>query len=151
MRLRRVSTGWSIRGGLGHGTRLGQRLGTSASGVAAPFGLLRGHETNTPGHAINHAMQIVLPRQRRLQYHAVAHHRAAGDGPGRHGETDTGNNTGNIPYGGLLALPPTVNLETASASANRAGGWLKAFATTASTRWTAAAAMPGRYTNRPGP
>ena len=95
--------------GLGHGTRMGQRLGTSASGVAAPFGLLRGHETNTPGHAINHAMQIVLPRiagcKIMLSRNIVL---PATDRDGT--ATNTGNNTGNIPYGGLLALPPTVSL-----------------------------------------
>ena len=90
--------------GLGHGTRMGQRLGTSASGVAAPFGLLRGHEVNTPGHAINHAMQMVLPRiagcKIMLSRDIVL---PATDRDGT--ATNIGNNTGNIPYGGLLAFP----------------------------------------------
>jgi hypothetical protein len=47
---------------LGHGTRRGERVGTSASGVAAMFGPLRGHEINTPGYRIEHALQMVLPR-----------------------------------------------------------------------------------------
>ena len=95
--------------GLGHGTRLGQRLGTSASGVAAPFGLLRGHETNTPGFAINHAMQMVLPRVAGCKImlgRTIVLPATDRDGTA----TNTGNNTGSIPYGGLLALPPTVNL-----------------------------------------
>jgi hypothetical protein len=102
---------WDIRG-LGHGTASGQRVGTSASGVAALFGLLRGFEINTTGHRIEHALQIALPRlsqngscnvmlSRNMQLPATS----------RDGTADRGdNNTGPIPYGVNLALPPNVNI-----------------------------------------
>ena len=101
--------------GLGHGTRMGQRLGTSASGVAASFGVLRGFEMNTPGHRIEHALQIVLPRiqgcrimlSRDIVLPATDRDQTA---------TAAGNNTGNIPYGGLLALPPSVNIASLNLS-----------------------------------
>ena len=48
---------WDIRG-LGHGTRRGRDVGTAASGVAGLFGVLRGHEINTPGYRIEHALHI---------------------------------------------------------------------------------------------
>jgi hypothetical protein len=53
---------WDMRG-LGHGTQSGQRMGTSASGVAGLFGVLRGFEINTPGYRIEHALRIGLPRK----------------------------------------------------------------------------------------
>ena len=46
----------------GHGSKLAERIGTSASGVAAPFGILRGWEVQQTGHPIGHALQMVLPR-----------------------------------------------------------------------------------------
>ena len=97
--------------GLGHGTRMGQRVGTYASGIAAPFGLLRGHEANTAGHAIGHALQIVLPRKpgcNVMLSRSIVLPATDRDGTA----LSEGNNTGNIPYGGLLALPRSVNLET---------------------------------------
>ncbi len=96
---------WDIKG-LGHGTRMGDRVGTSAAGVAAMFGILRGVEINDPGRKIQHALQMVLPRKsgdcgmilsRKVQLPAVS-----GDGSMNSGS----NNTGNVPYGALLALPP---------------------------------------------
>jgi hypothetical protein len=99
---------WDIRG-LGHGTRSGERLGTSASGVAMMFGLLRGHEINTPGYRIGHALQIALPRlpgQPMMLSRQVVPPATNTDGSAKQG----GNNTGNIPYGALLALPPSVNI-----------------------------------------
>jgi hypothetical protein len=103
---------WDIKG-LGHGTRMGDRLGTSASGVAALFGVLRGHEINTPGHKVQHALQIALPRKhiprarcnimlsREILLPAVSRDSSA---------LQAGQNTGNIPYGALLALPPSVTI-----------------------------------------
>lgn len=103
---------WDING-LGHGTRAGQRLGTSASGVAALFGILRGHEVNAAGYAIGHALQIALPRKhlsnqrcnimlsREIRLPATLRDGSAGQG---------GNNTGSIPYGALLALPASVDI-----------------------------------------
>lgn len=103
---------WDIEG-LGHGTKSGQRLGTSASGVAALFGILRGHEMNAAGYGIEHALQIALPRKnlsnqkcnimlsRDIQLPATLRDGTAGQ---------SGNNTGNIPYGALLALPANVDI-----------------------------------------
>jgi len=109
---------WNIKG-LGHGTRSGQRLGTSASGVAGLFGLLRGHEVNQEvnqsGRPIEHALQIALPRihwpnqtcsimlSKEVQLPATTRDGSAGA---------AGNNTGNIPYGALLALPRDVNVNS---------------------------------------
>ena len=103
---------WDIKG-LGHGTRMGERLGTSASGVAALFGVLRGHEINKAGHKIQHALQIALPGKhnpgakcsimlsRNIVLPAVSRDSSAGRAD---------RNTGNIPYGALMALPPSVNV-----------------------------------------
>jgi hypothetical protein len=103
---------WDIKG-LGHGTRMGERLGTSASGVAALFGVLRGHEINKAGHKVEHALQIALPRKhvprskcnimlsREIMLPAVSRDGSAGRAD---------QNTGNIPYGALMALPPSINV-----------------------------------------
>lgn len=99
---------WSIRGP-GHGAKLGERVGTSASGVAAMFGLLRGWEVKAAGHPIGHALQLVLPRTkpvgnarimlaREVWWPAVSMDGSAYSNP-QH-------NTGHIPYGSLWALPP---------------------------------------------
>jgi hypothetical protein len=109
-------TTWDIRG-LGHGTRRGENVGTAASGVAALFGVLRGHEINTPGHKIEHALHIGLPRKPgrgcnvmlsdQVVLPATNRDRSAGSG---------GNNGGAIPYGGLLALKPSVNIASLNLS-----------------------------------
>ena len=98
---------WDIRG-LGHGTSPGQRLGTSASGVAMLFGILRGFEINNPGQEIEHALQIGLPARsgcnimlsREVVLPATTADAFA---------NNPGNNTGSIPYGALMAIPPSVN------------------------------------------
>jgi len=92
---------------VGHGSKLGERIGTSASGVAAPFGILRGWEVKKEGHPIGHALQMVLPRlpenstmmlSREVWWPAVSM-----DGSAYH---EPSHNTGNIPYGSLWAIPP---------------------------------------------
>jgi hypothetical protein len=91
----------------GHGARLADRIGTSASGVAAPFGILRGWELKKEGHRIGHALQMVLPRlpdnsvmmlSREVWWPAVGMDGSA--------YTKATHNTGNIPYGSLWAVPP---------------------------------------------
>ena len=91
----------------GHGTRLGERIGTSASGVAAPFGILRGWEVKKEGHPIGHALQMVIPclpenfammLGREVWWPAV--------GMDGHSFINAEHNTGNIPYGSLWAIPP---------------------------------------------
>lgn len=96
---------WDIRG-LGHGTRPGDRLGTSASGVAALFGILRGEEINDADRKVEHALQMSLPRKARqcanMLSREVTLPAVAGDGS----MNTPGENQGNIPYGALMALPP---------------------------------------------
>lgn len=97
---------WSIRG-RGHNERLGEAVGTSASGVAAMFGILRGWEVKAAGHPISHALQMVLPSRpgdfapmlgREVWWPAVSM-----DGFSyRNAET----NVGPIAYGSLWAIPP---------------------------------------------
>ena len=93
--------------GLGHGSKLAERIGSSASGAALAFGLLRGWEVRKEGHPIGHALQMVLPRKpensammlgREVWWPATSM-----DGAAYNNET---HNTGNIPYGSLWAIPP---------------------------------------------
>ena len=90
---------------IGHGSQLAERIGTSASGVAAPFGILRGWEVKKTGHPIGHAIQIVIPAikapvmlGREVWWPAV--------GMDGFAYTNASYNTGNIPYGSLWAIPP---------------------------------------------
>lgn len=99
---------WDIKG-LGHGTKSGQRIGTSASGVAAMFGILRGHEINAAGGQIEHALQMGLPAKagcavmlsKDIQLPATSRDGFA---------SSPQHNTGNIPYGALMALPRNVDI-----------------------------------------
>ena len=96
---------WSITG-LGHGTRRGERLGTSASGVAALFGILRGDEINNAGRKVEHALQMILPAApshcAMMMGREIVLPATSGDGY----MNKPGYNLGNIPYGALMALPP---------------------------------------------
>ena len=96
---------WSITG-LGHGTKRGERLGTSASGVAALFGLLRGDEINNPAKKVEHALQMILPSApshcAMMMSREIVLPATSGDGY----MNKPGYNLGNIPYGALMALPP---------------------------------------------
>ena len=94
--------------GPGHGDKLGDRShGVTAVGVATTFGALQPWELLLPGHRIGHAFQVVLPRKpgqprpllisKSIQWPATA-----GDGSACRPDQ----NTGHIPYGGLLAIPP---------------------------------------------
>jgi hypothetical protein len=98
---------WDIREE-GHS---GSRTGASASGVAGLFGLLRGFETNTPGCAIQHVLQLSLPSRpdhvaQMLSKEVVWPATSADTGA-----ASPGRNNGHIPYGGLLALPPSVDID----------------------------------------
>ncbi len=96
---------WSISG-LGHGTKRGERLGTSASGVAALFGVLRGDEINNPAKKVEHALQMILPSRpsncAMMMGREIVLPATSGDGY----MYNSGYNLGNIPYGALMALPP---------------------------------------------
>ncbi len=99
--------------GTGHGSQLGQRLGTSASGISGLGGTMRAHEINTPGMPIRHAHHLVVPRRadhptptllgRGIQWPATAGDNTA--------YTRAADNTGPLPYGALLALPPSIDLD----------------------------------------
>ena len=99
--------------GLGHGTARGQRVGNTAAGLSMAFGILRGDQINKRGHRIEHALSMALPRKdpgrcnvmlsTEIQLPATAADWDSGVG---------GNNSGEIPYGALMALPPSVNLNS---------------------------------------
>lgn len=99
---------WSIRGPA-HNDRLGERVGTSASGVAAMFGILRGWEVKAAGHPIGHALQMVLPCRPRDQHGIITLSRevwwpaVSMDG---FAYSHPENATGHVPYGSLWAIPP---------------------------------------------
>jgi hypothetical protein len=102
---------WDTRGS-GHSRPADARVGVSASGVAGMFGLLRGHEVNNPGYRIEHALQISLSHIfkgcKAHQFQAKAVWPAAStDG---YCKTNPDLCGGNIPYGALLALPPSVDI-----------------------------------------
>ncbi len=101
---------WDIRG-LGHGTRPGQRMGTSASGVTGLFGVLRGHELSLPGHKIEHALRMGLPRKVGCNI-MLSREIVAPATTGDRNASKEGYNTGHIPYGGLLSIPPSVNVRS---------------------------------------
>lgn len=93
--------------GLGHGTKLGERVGVTASGVSIIWGSLQPWELEKPDHVIGHAFQILIPRKpnnnppqlisKKIQWPATT-----GDGTSCRPEE----NNGYIPYGGLMAIPP---------------------------------------------
>ena len=91
---------------LGHPSRLGERLGVSASGVGLLFGALRGAEINTPGRNIQHALQMVIPGTGSNSMLSKEIRLPAGSMDNFCRDNPTVNCLGNIPYGGLLALPP---------------------------------------------
>jgi hypothetical protein len=96
---------------LGHGVRDGDRIGTTASGVAAPFGILRGYEANTPGVPIQHALQMIGPRRDGPACPNVRHmlgrtHILPAVSMDGNALTVDEYNLGSIPYGTLFAIPP---------------------------------------------
>lgn len=105
----RLHRSWDIRG-LGHGIYPGRRLGLSASGVTGLFGMLRSHEIDTPGHPIEHALQMLLPR--RAGCKVMLSTEVVLPAVGRDVVIPPGSNTGHIPYGALLALRPGVDIGT---------------------------------------
>lgn len=101
----RIHKTWDTKGP-GHGE---SRLGTSASGVAGMFGLLRGNEVNTPGYRIEHALQMAMDAKGRcgmMLKNQVVWPAVSTDGFCK----DPRYCRGTIPYGALLALPPTVDI-----------------------------------------
>jgi hypothetical protein len=103
----RLHRAWDIRG-LGHGIHPGRRLGLSASGVTGLFGLLRGHEIDTPGRPIEHALQMLLPHRTGCKVMLSAE--VVLPAVARDPVIAPHSNTGHIHYGALLALPRSVNI-----------------------------------------
>lgn len=91
---------------LGHPTSVGERLGVSASGVGLTFCLLRGAEINTAGTAIRHALQMVMPGSGVNSMLAKTTLLPAASIDGFCVSDPTNNCLGDIPYGGLFAIPP---------------------------------------------
>ena len=92
----------------GHGSKIMERIGTSASGVAAPFGILRGWEVAKKGHPIGHAIQIALPGYSREGDKHMLGREVWWPAVSMDGWVlrDSTSNTGNIAYGSLWAIPP---------------------------------------------
>ena len=94
----------------GHGIVDGQRIGTSASGVAGAFGILRGWETNTPGQAIEHCLQCALPADpgttNMLAKNSIIPRILPATSQDNAAAGNPGMAIGDIPYGALLAIPP---------------------------------------------
>lgn len=88
----------NIINGLGHGTNPGQIVGTRAIGSACMAGLLRAHELTEPDTYPQHALALELAYGQlsatAVQWPAVTKDYTAYE------------NTGNIPYGALVAIPP---------------------------------------------
>jgi hypothetical protein len=88
--------------GTGHPAAVGApRVGVSASGVEGFFGMMRGHEVNTPGCKIQHVAQFSVHWKSGPDI-------LAGYAVWPAGSTDGGgkNQTGPFPYGSLIAIPP---------------------------------------------
>ena len=100
---------WDIRG-LGHSQPGGARVGVSASGVALMFGLLRGDEINIPGRAIEHVLQISLSYKGKCGNQVRNEAVWPATSTDRYCKTDPALCSGDIPYGALLALPPSVDI-----------------------------------------
>lgn len=91
---------------LGHPDEVGERLGVSAAGVGMAFCLLRGAEINTAGTPINHALQMVMPNTGANSMLSKTTQLPAASIDGFCVTDPTNNCLGNIPYGGLFAIPP---------------------------------------------
>lgn len=93
--------------GLGHGSKLNQRVGNSAAGFPHVWGAIRAWEIETPGQVIAHAHSIAVPRipghlgppllGKAIQWPASSSDSTAGRPE---------HNPGPFPYGALLAIPP---------------------------------------------
>lgn len=88
----------NIISGKGHGTTPGQIVGTRAIGTACLAGLLRTFEMTEPNTYPQHAIALELAYG---QLHAVTV-----QWPAVTKDYTAYQNTGNIPYGALVALPP---------------------------------------------
>jgi len=81
-------------------------IGASISCLPGLFGLLRGHEVNSPGTPIEHVLNFALPSGRAGDSGNMLSGRAVWPAT----SSDKGSGGGGIPHGGLLALPRGVNV-----------------------------------------
>ena len=107
-----------VTSGLGHGLSDGDRVGHSAGGVAAAFGVTQGWEL-TSSTPIGHVLQLVVPGTPTGSDNAGSAQLASRlkvlpatnvDGY----INNAGNGQGTIPYGGVLSLPHGFDLGTFS-------------------------------------
>lgn len=93
--------------GLGHGTTINQRVGTSAYLGSALVGCVRKHEIETPGMAIRHVIHLALPSWAKNTGPSAPQPLGKGVRRPAMGGDGTGhNNTGPIDYGDVLAIRP---------------------------------------------
>ncbi len=95
-----------VLSGLGHGLAIGEsfRVGHSASGTSALFGVLRVADI-TENRPIGHVLQTVLPANS-VSYEQVLSKEIVLPAVTRDGFAgNAGTNNGTVPYGGLLSLP----------------------------------------------
>lgn len=108
----RLAKQWDLRSE-GHTGPGGARVGSSGSGVAGLFGLNRGHELNTPGYKIQHVMQVALSRDKKPACGMMMKNQVVWPASGKDGSCTNDENCGGaIPYGGLLAIPPSVKISS---------------------------------------
>lgn len=94
--------------GLGHaapGTNE-RGSGITASGMSIFTGLLRGHEVNTPGYKIQHALNVIVTSHPGTCTIPMAKNAYVWPAGGTDWFCGGANCIGNIPYGALLAIPP---------------------------------------------
>lgn len=102
--------------GLGHGTFLGDRVGHSAAGVAALFGLLRGADLTGDG-PILHVLQMSIPGSTSQASDAGGPQKASKvivlPATSRDGYASKAEHcNGEIPYGGIMSLPHGFDITT---------------------------------------
>lgn len=108
--------------GLGHGTAINQRPGSAAAGPSSFWGAVRSHEILAAGAPIQHAHGLVVTR---FDTHFAALLGMQIQWPATAGDTTAstvpGHNQGPLPYGALLAIPPSVNLDNLSPALSEPG------------------------------
>lgn len=101
--------------GLGHGLLPdgSRNWAASASGVWGFFGVLRGFEVNTPGYRIQHATQMAISSKTTNHCAPQLGKEIVWPATSQDGGCTSSSDvwcTGNIPYGSLFALPPSIDV-----------------------------------------
>ncbi len=100
-----ISKPFNLRGS-GQGVKLGDRIGSSASGMSVLNGALRAEEIRTPGLPIRHSHHVAVPRRPDQGNHVLSKGIQWPATSGDYTSAYANENLGPIPYGGLLAIPP---------------------------------------------